>query len=54
VTRLNVKTGEMIDYLLPSKTNIRRVDVDKSVSPSRLWVGNNHGATLVKIEPLDP
>jgi streptogramin lyase len=54
VTRLNVKTGEMIDYLLPSKTNIRRVDVDKSVAPSQLWVGNNHGATLVKVEPLDP
>jgi virginiamycin B lyase len=54
VTRLNVKTGEMIDYLLPSKTNIRRVDVDKSVSPSQMWVGNNHGASLVKIEPLDP
>ena len=54
VTRLNVKTGEMIDYLLPSKTNIRRVDVDKSVSPSQLWVGNNHGASLVRVEPLDP
>jgi len=54
VTRLNTKTDEMIDYLLPSKTNIRRVDVDKSVSPSQLWVGNNHGATLVKVEPLDP
>jgi streptogramin lyase len=54
VTRLNVKTGEMIDYLLPSETNIRRVDVDKSVAPSQLWVGNNHKATLVRVEPLDP
>ena len=54
VSRLNVKTGEIIDYLLPSETNIRRVDVDKSVSPSRLWVGNNHKASLVRIEPLDP
>ena len=31
VSRLNTKTGEFVDYLLPSKTNIRRVDVDKSV-----------------------
>ena len=54
VTRLNVKTGEIIDYLLPSETNIRRVDVDKSVAPSQLWVGNNHKATLVRVEPLDP
>lgn len=54
VSRLNVKTGEIVDYLLPSETNIRRVDVDKSVTPSVLWVGNNHKATLVKVEPLDP
>jgi len=54
VSRLNTKTGEVIDYLLPSKTNIRRVDVDKSVSPSQLWIGNNHGAAIIKVEPLEP
>jgi virginiamycin B lyase len=54
VSRLNTKTGEVIDYLLPSKTNIRRVDVDKSVNPSQLWIGNNHGAALVRVEPLEP
>ncbi|HXH86241.1 MAG TPA: hypothetical protein VNI35_05410, partial [Nitrospira sp.] len=54
VSRLNVETGEIVDYLLPSETNIRRVDVDKSVTPSQLWVGNNHKATLVRVEPLDP
>ncbi|HLQ88694.1 MAG TPA: carboxypeptidase regulatory-like domain-containing protein [Xanthobacteraceae bacterium] len=54
VSRLNAKTGEVIDYLLPSKTNIRRVDVDKSVNPSQLWIGNNHGATIIKVEPLEP
>jgi virginiamycin B lyase len=54
VSRLNVQTGEVVDYLLPSKTNIRRVDVDKSVIPSQLWVGNNHGAAIVRVEPLEP
>jgi streptogramin lyase len=54
VSRLNIKTGEFVDYLLPSKTNIRRVDVDKSVSPSQLWIGNNHGAALIRVEPLEP
>jgi hypothetical protein len=44
----------VIDYLLPSRTNIRRVDVDKSVNPSQLWIGNNHGATLIRVEPLEP
>jgi streptogramin lyase len=54
VSRLNTKTGEVIDYLLPSKTNIRRVDVDKSVKPSQLWIGNNHGASVIRVEPLEP
>jgi virginiamycin B lyase len=54
VSRLNVQTGEIVDYLLPSKTNIRRVDVDKTVNPSQLWVGNNHGAAIIRVEPLEP
>jgi virginiamycin B lyase len=54
VSRLNPKTGEVIDYLLPHKTNIRRVDVNKSVNPSQLWIGNNHGAALIRVEPLEP
>jgi virginiamycin B lyase len=54
VSRLDTKTGEVIDYLLPSRTNIRRVDVDKSVTPSQLWIGNNHGAALIRVEPLEP
>jgi len=53
VTRLNTKTGEMVDYLLPRSTNIRRVFVDNSATPVTLWVGSNHGASIVKVEPLD-
>jgi len=52
VTRLNVNTGEMVDYLLPRETNIRRVDVDKTTGA--FWTGNHHEAALVKVEPLDP
>jgi len=51
VSRLDTRTGEVIDFLLPSKTNIRRVDVDRSVNPSHLWIGNNHGATIIKVKP---
>ena len=53
VARLNVKTGEMVEYLLPNATNIRRVNVDNSTNPPTFWVGNNLGATLVKVEPLE-
>ena len=53
VTRLNTKTGETVQYLLPRSTNIRRVFVDNSTSPVTFWVGSNHGASIIKLEPLD-
>ena len=53
VTRLNTKTGEAINYLLPRRTNIRRVFVDNSTTPVTFWAGSNHGASIVKIEPLE-
>ncbi|HEV7478922.1 MAG TPA: hypothetical protein VGO05_01385, partial [Roseiarcus sp.] len=53
VTRLNPTTGAAINYLLPRSTNIRRVFVDNSTTPVTFWVGNNHGASIVKVEPLE-
>jgi virginiamycin B lyase len=53
VLRLNPKTGEIVEYLLPRFTNVRRVFVDNSTNPVSFWVGNNHGASIVKLEPLD-
>jgi len=53
ILRLNPKTGEFVEYLLPQHTNVRRVFVDNSTTPVTFWVGSNHGATIVKLEPLD-
>ena len=53
VQRLNPRTGEVVEYLLPRFTNIRRVFVDNSTTPVTFWVGNNHGASVVKLEPLN-
>lgn len=53
VMRLNPTTGEITEYLLPRFTNIRRVFVDSSTMPATFWVGNNHGASIVKLEPQD-
>ncbi len=53
VLRLNAKTGEIVEYLLPRFTNIRRVFVDNSTTPVTFWVGNNHAASIVKLEPMD-
>jgi streptogramin lyase len=53
VARLNTKTGQYVEYPLPRSTNIRRVFVDSRTNPGTLWVGNNHGASIVKVEPLE-
>jgi len=47
------RTGEAVNYLLPRTTNIRRVHVDNSTTPVTFWVGSNHGASIIKLEPLD-
>jgi len=53
VVRYNTKTGESVEYLMPGDTNIRSVYVDNTTSPVTFWTGSNHGAALVKVEPLD-
>jgi hypothetical protein len=53
VSRVNTTTGEVVEYLLPRFTNIRRVYVDNSTTPVTFWVGSNHGSSIVKLEPLD-
>jgi virginiamycin B lyase len=53
VARLNSKTDEFTQYLLPRTTNIRRVNVDNTTNPPTFWVGNNLGAAIIKIEPLE-
>jgi streptogramin lyase len=53
VLRMDLETGDFTEYPLPSQTNIRRVFVDDSTTPPTFWVGNNHHATIVKLEPLE-
>jgi len=53
VARLDTKTDEIVEYLLPRTTNIRRVFAVDSGSRPVLWVGNNHGNAIVKVEPQD-
>jgi len=53
IARLDTKTGQYVEYPLPRSSNIRRVFVDDRTNPGALWVGNNHGASIVKVEPLN-
>jgi virginiamycin B lyase len=54
VTRMNPKTAEITQYLLPSAgANIRRVEVDNSTNPPSFLVGENHAAKIAIVQPLD-
>jgi streptogramin lyase len=53
VTRLFPESGDMVQYLLPRNTNIRRVFLQETGPRPVLWVGSNHGASIVRVEPLD-
>ena len=53
VARLDVKSGQITEYLLPRTTNVRRVFLEETGPKPILWVGSNHGASIVKVEPLD-
>lgn len=53
VARLDIETGQYVEYTLPRPTNIRRVYVDDRSNPGHLWIGSNHGGSIVKVEPLD-
>jgi virginiamycin B lyase len=53
VARLDTKSGQITEYLMPRPTNVRRVFVQENGPRPVLWVGSNHGASIVKVEPLD-
>ncbi len=53
VIRLDPKTGQTEQYLMPSDTNMRTVYVDNHTTPVTFWVGSNHDHALVKVEPLE-
>ena len=53
VVRYDPKTNRTVEYPLPRTTNIRSVWMDNSTNPPTFWTGSNHGAALVKVEPLD-
>jgi len=53
VARLDVATGEFVEYLLPRSTNIRRVFLDDRGAKPVLWIGSNHGGSVIKVEPQD-
>ncbi|MGH9679452.1 MAG: virginiamycin B lyase family protein, partial [Candidatus Acidiferrales bacterium] len=53
VLRLDTKSGTFTAYRMPRETNMRRAFVEDSGSQVKFWVGNNHEASIISVEPLD-
>ena len=53
ILRFDPAAGKSVEYLLPRQTNVRRVFVDNSTTPVTFWVGSNHGASIIRLQPLD-
>jgi streptogramin lyase len=53
VSRVNTVTGEVTNYIMPGPTNMRRSDGDTRPKPAHFWVGANHTANIVRVEPLE-
>jgi virginiamycin B lyase len=52
ITRLDPTTGKTVQYLMPIETNFRRASVDDYSAKPVMWVGAQHLATVMKVEPL--
>jgi len=52
--RMNVASGEFVEYLLPHRTNVRQINVLKPGTFSSMWVGDQHANTITRVEPLAP
>ena len=53
VMRLNPATGEIVEYLMPTRDFDAKQLVIDPVTGRAVWMANVRNARLIKIEPLD-
>ncbi|HMI96138.1 MAG TPA: carboxypeptidase regulatory-like domain-containing protein [Micropepsaceae bacterium] len=53
VTRIDPRTGKAVQFLMPIETNSRRIAVDDYGARPGIWIGANHQAIVMKVEPLE-
>ena len=51
--RLDPRTGEMIQYQIPTDFDSKKIAHDPTTSRSTLWMVNTRNARIMKVEPLD-
>jgi streptogramin lyase len=51
--RLDPKTGEIIEYQIPTEFDSKKIAYDPTTNRTTLWLVNTRTARLMKVEPLD-
>jgi len=51
--RLDPKTGEIIEYQVPTEFDSKKIAYDSTTSRTTLWMVNTRTARIMKVEPLD-
>jgi hypothetical protein len=50
---MNPQNGEAVEYPLPNEPISAGSSSTSAPVPPTFWTGRNHGAGIVKVEPLD-
>jgi streptogramin lyase len=53
LVRLDPKTGEMVEYQIPTEFDSKKIQFDNTTSRTVLWMVNTRTARLMKVEPLE-
>ena len=49
--RLDPKTGEVVEYFMPTEFDTKKIAIDPTASNVVLWMSNKRTARITKIEP---
>ena len=53
LTRLDPRTGEVIEYQMPTDFDSKKIGHDPSTDRVTLWMANTRNARVTRVEPLD-
>jgi streptogramin lyase len=53
VMRLDPKTGEVIEYQVPTDFDSKKLLHDPTAKRPTIWMANTRNARLLRLEPLD-
>lgn len=53
VLRLDTKTGEVIEYQVPTDFDSKELILDPTTKKTAVWMANTRNARILKVEPLD-